>query len=224
MFPQGDTTGPKCRGLEFPEGGIADPNAQLGYRRVGTVGVELFFRADSYEFPPASEEDPRRENRRFGPAPCFRGLVFPQGDTTGPKTPGLVFPEGDIADANVQRGYRRVGTVGFDHLSGAIRADSCVFPPTSEEDPRRETAGSASRRAPEVGCSSKGTPQAHSAEAWSSQTGTLQAQIPTRPFTLLSDTPQTKRCCSGSPHPIFHRGPLRRLSWMTCHILARSRI
>ena len=41
-------------------------------------------------------------------------------------------------------------------------------------------------------------------------------------FDLLSNTPQTKGCCSGSPHPIFHRGPLRRLPWMTCHILAGS--
>ena len=51
-------------------------------------------------------------NRGFGVVLCSRGLVFPQGDTTGPKSRGLVFPEGDIADPNVQPGYRRVGTVG----------------------------------------------------------------------------------------------------------------
>ena len=49
----------------FPEGDIAD--AQRGYRRIGTIGVELFLsgavRAASYEFPPASEEDPRLEPR-----------------------------------------------------------------------------------------------------------------------------------------------------------------
>ena len=37
------TTGPKSRGLVFPEGDIADPNAQRTYRRVGAVGVGLFF-------------------------------------------------------------------------------------------------------------------------------------------------------------------------------------
>ena len=37
-------------------------------------------------------------NRGFGLASCSRGLVLPQGDTTGPKSRGLAFPEGDIAD------------------------------------------------------------------------------------------------------------------------------
>ena len=40
-----------------------------------------------------------------------------------------------------------------DHFSSVIRAESRVFPPTSEEDPRQETAGSDSRRAPEACCS-----------------------------------------------------------------------
>ena len=38
----------------------------------------------------------------------------------------------------------------FDNFLGAVRADSRMFPPTSEEDPRLETAGSDSRRAPEA--------------------------------------------------------------------------
>ena len=103
--------------------------------------------------------------------------MFPQEDTTGPKSRGLVFPEGDIAGPNVERGYRRVGTVGFCHFSDAVRADSRVLPPTSEEDPRRETTGSDSRCAP---------------EAWCSRTRTLQAQIATRLLTLLSNTQHTK--------------------------------
>ena len=41
--PEGGTTGPKSRGLVFSEGDIADPNAQRGYRRAGTVGIGLFF-------------------------------------------------------------------------------------------------------------------------------------------------------------------------------------
>ena len=43
VLPDGDTAGPKGRGLVFPEGSIAGANAQRGYRRVGTVGVGLFF-------------------------------------------------------------------------------------------------------------------------------------------------------------------------------------
>ena len=124
-----------------------------------------------------------------------------------PKEPRTGVPRRGHCRPKFQRGYRRVGTVGFCHFSGAVRADSRVFPPTSKEDPRRETAGSDSRRA---------------SEAWCSRTGTLQARIPKRLLTLLSNTPQTKWCRSDSPHPIFHRGPLCRLSWTTCHILARS--
>ena len=40
--------------------------------------------------------------------------------------------------------------------------------------------------------------------------------------TAFDPTPQAKWCYSGSLHPIFHCGPLRRLPWTTCHILARS--
>ena len=42
-FPDGDNTAPTFRGPVFPEGDIADPIPQRGYRRVGTVGVGPFF-------------------------------------------------------------------------------------------------------------------------------------------------------------------------------------
>ena len=58
----------------------------------------------------------------------------------------------------------------FDHFSGAVREDSRVVPPASEEDPRRETVGSHSRCAPEVWRSSKETQQTHGTEAWCSRT------------------------------------------------------
>ena len=45
----------------------------------------------------------RGENRGLGLASCSRGLVFPQGDTTGPKSRELVFPDGTIADPNIQQ-------------------------------------------------------------------------------------------------------------------------
>ena len=49
-----------------------------------------------------------------------------------------------------------------------------LFRQLDKTDPRRDTTGSDSRRAP---------------EAWCSSTGTLQAQIPTWLLTLLSNTP-----------------------------------
>ena len=52
---KGDTTGPKSRGLVFPERDIADPNAHRGYRRVGSVGVGLFFGCSKGGFLRVSE-------------------------------------------------------------------------------------------------------------------------------------------------------------------------
>ena len=158
-------------------------------------------RATSYEFPPASEEDPRRETPSSD-------SVLPQGDTTGPKSRGLVFPEGDIADPQMSN----EATDGLaPSVSAIFRAQLerilALFRQRVKKDPRRETTGSDSRRPP---------------EAWCSRTGTLQAQIPTRVLTLLSSTPQTKWRYSGSPHPIFHRGPIRRLPLTTCHNFSRS--
>ena len=138
---------------------------------------------------------------RFGLACCSRGLVLPQGDITGPNSRGLVFPEGDIADPQMSN----EATDGFapsvfDIFRTPLERILALFCQGAKKDPRRDTTGSDSRRAP---------------EAWCSWTGTLQAQISTRLLTLLSNTPQPKWCYSGSPHPIFHRGPLRRLPWTT---------
>ena len=136
--PEGDTRGPTSRGPVFPEGDIANPNAQRGYRRIGTVGVGLMFwcsKGGFLRFSASVLREPETSNCGLGLASCSRGLMFTQGDTTGPKSQGLVFPEGDIADPNVQRSYRPVGTDGFYHLSGAVRADSSVFPPTSKDVP-----------------------------------------------------------------------------------------
>ena len=109
--------------------------------------------------------------------------MLPQGDTTGPKSRGLVFPGGDIADQ--QMSYEAT-----DGLAPSVFAISwaqlerifALFRQRAKKNPRRETTGSDSRRAP---------------EAWCSRTGTLQAQIPTRLLTLLLNIPQTKCCYSG---------------------------
>ena len=126
-------------------------------------------RAASYEFPSASEEEPRRKigvrSRILLPRPGVpaSGHYRPKEPRTG------VSRREHCRPTNVQRGYRRVGTVGFCNFSGAVKAGSRFFPPTNEEDPRRETTGADSRRA---------------REAWCSRTGILQAQIPTRLLTL----------------------------------------
>ena len=39
------------------------------------------------------------------------------------------------------KGYRRVGTVGVCHFSGAVRTDSYTFPPTSEDRPEARNHG-----------------------------------------------------------------------------------
>ena len=100
---------------------------------------------------------------------------------------------------------------GFDHLSGAVRAGSAVFRRRA-----KRTGGEKPRVRIHVVLSRPGVPtRGHhrpSAEAWRSRARTLQTQIPTRLNILPPNTSQTKWCCSGSPHHIFRRGPLRRLS------------
>ena len=99
----------------------------------------------------------------------------------------------------------------FDPSSGAAAQLLAFFSPTSEAGTGRDPTGLNSHRAPETWGSRKGTLQDQSPEAWCSRTGTLQAKFPTqlsngwhyRLLTLLSNTPRTKWCCSGSPCPIF---------------------
>ena len=121
------------------------------------------------------------------------GPGVPEGDITGPKSRGLLFPERDIADPKCPMRLPTSWPRRF--LRAQLERILALFRQRAKKDPRRETTGSDSRRA---------------LEAWCSRTGTLQAQIPRRLLTLLSSTPQTEWCYSGSPHPIFHRGPLRR--------------
>ena len=134
---KGDITGPNCRGLVFQEGTEISNEATNGLAPSVLDTFSGAARAVSYVFPPASEKDPRREtpglDSHFAPeAWCSREGTY----TTDPKNRGLVFLGGDIARPTiVQRGYRRVGTVGVCHFSGAVGADSWVSPPTSEEDP-----------------------------------------------------------------------------------------
>ena len=105
-----------------------------------------------------------------------------------PKEPKAgVLTRGHCKPTNVQRGYRRVGTVGFSRLSGAVFSDYRAFPPTSEErlEARNHGFGFAS-------CS----------RGLVFPDGDMLAQIPARLLTLLPNTPQTEWCYSGSPYPI----------------------
>ena len=91
--------------------------------------------------------------------------------------------------------------------------------------------GSDSNRAPEARCSRTGL-QANLPRPGVPGLGHCRPKLPTRLptdwhrrlLTPLSNTPQTKWCCSGSPRPIFRSGPLRHFSSTACHILARSSI
>ena len=142
--PEGDTTGPKSRGLVFLEEEISDPNAQRSYRRVGTVGVGLFRvqrgrRLTSFR---------QRVRRTRGEKPQVRTRILlprPGAPARGHywiKEPRTGVPRrGHCRPTNGQRGYRRVGTVGFCHFSGAVRADSRAFPPTSEGRPEARNHG-----------------------------------------------------------------------------------
>ena len=106
-------------------------------------------------------------------------------------------------------------------ILGAGRADSRVFCQRAKRA-RGENPGFGFASCSRGLVFPQGNTTGRNADAVCSRTGTLQAQIPTLRLTFLPNTQQTKWCCSGSPHPIFHLGLLRRLSWTTCHILARS--
>ena len=110
------------------------------------------------------------------PRPCV-----PEGDTSGPKSRGLVFPEGDIADPNVQRGYRRVGTVGVGLFIGCIEGGFLRVSASEGGGPEVRNPGSESHRAPEAWRSRKGTLPTQRTENLYSQKGKLQThKCPTR--------------------------------------------
>ena len=100
---------------------------------------------------------------------------------------------------------------GFYPFSGAVRAASFDFSPKSKEDTKRKTASLDSHRAPEAWCSQKGTLQAQNAEAWGHCRPEFPTRLPTdwhrRLLTLVSNTPWTKWCGSGSPGFFFAVAP-----------------
>ena len=117
-------------------------------------------------------------NRGFGLASWSRGLAFPEEDYR-PKLSRTGVPRGGYCrprcPTRLPMGWHRPFYTRF---MGTVRVASCEFPPASDEDPKRETAGSDSHYAPEAWCSRKAIPQAQSAVDRCFQTGTLQTQMP----------------------------------------------
>ena len=90
----------------------------------------------------------QRVRRTRGEKPRVRTRIllprsgYPVRGHYKPKEPRTGVPRGGhCRPTNVQRGYRRVATVGFCHFSGAVTADSRALPPTSEERPEASNHG-----------------------------------------------------------------------------------
>ena len=163
------------RGLVFLRETLQAQRAEDWCSQRGTLQTQMLNEATDGLAPSVldSFEKPRVQTRVLLPRPGA-----PSRGHYRPKEPRAGVPRrGHCRPTNVQRGYGRVGTVDFCHFSGAVRADFPPFPPTSEERPDARNHGSDSRRVPNF---------------LFSRTGILQAQIPTRRLTLLSNTPQTK--------------------------------
>ena len=99
-------------------------------------------RAACFESPPASEEDPRRETPGSDSQLAPEAWCSRKGILQAQRTEEWCSQQGTLqTHRNVQRGYRRVGIVGFCFFSGAVRADSRAFPPTIEERPEARYHG-----------------------------------------------------------------------------------
>ena len=114
--------------------------------------------------------------------------------------------------------------------SGAAKAASGGYSPTSDGDTTRETVGPDSPRAPEAWCPRTGTFQARTATVWCPRSGTFQAQVNSAATDDLAPSafdPSFEYSTDievlfWQPRPIFRSGRLRRLSSTACHIRARS--
>ena len=67
--------------------------------------------------------------------------MFPQGDTTGPKSWGLVFLEGGIADTMSNEATDGFAPSGSGHFSGAVGVDSRVLSANERRRPEAKNRG-----------------------------------------------------------------------------------
>ena len=189
--PEGDNRGPKSLGLCSQRETLQTQMYNEAADGLPPSVLESFSgaaRVSSYEFPPASEEDPRRTT------PGSDSHLAPDTWCSRKGTLQAQRPEDWCSQKGTLQTHKmsNEATDGlapsvFAIVQAQLEKILAFFRQRAKKDPRRDTTGSDSRRAP---------------EAWCSRMGTLQAQIPTRLLTLLSNTPQTKRCYSGSPYPI----------------------
>ena len=113
-----------------------------------------------------------------------RGHCRPEEPSTGVSRRGHCRPK---CPTRLPTGWhRRV----FGHFSGAVRADSGVFRRRAKRTRGEKLRDRICVVLPRPDAPARGHHR-RSAEAWCSLTEILQAQIPTRLLTLLSNTPQT---------------------------------
>ena len=156
-IPETGTTGPKNRGLVFPEGDIADPNAQRGYRRGWHRRCWTLFRVQRGRLLTSSRQ---RVRRIRGEKPQVRTRILlprPGAPARGhyrPKEPRTDVPS---------RGHCRPTKMSNEATDGLVPSVFAIFRAQLErilalfrqrakKDPRRDTTGSDSRRAPEAWC------------------------------------------------------------------------
>ena len=164
-------------------------------------------RAASYEFPPASEEDSRREtpgsDSHLAPEAWRSHKVTLQAQ----RAEDVCSQKGTLQTHKCPTRLPTVGTVGFCHFSGSARANSRAFPPTSEERPEARYHGF------RFASCSRGLvfPDGDIAGPNSNTAFDPSLECSTDEMVLFWQT-----------HPVSHRGPVRPFPWTTCHILARS--
>ena len=98
-------------------------------------------RVASYEFPPASEEDPRRETSVSDSHLAPEAWCSRKGTLQAQRAEDWCSQKGTLQTHKCPTRLPTVGTVGVCRFSGAVRADSRVFLPTSKEKPEARNHG-----------------------------------------------------------------------------------
>ena len=164
-------------------------------------------RAASHEFPPASEEDSRREPR----VRTLNLLPRPGDPARGhyrfKRAEDGCSRRGHCRPTNVQRGYRRAGTVGFCHFSAQLERILVLFGEKSEERPKARYHGFGF-----ASCS----------QGLVLPDGDIAGTNSNTAFDPSLKYPTHKVVLFWQPPFYVHHGPLRRLPWTTCHIILRS--
>ena len=153
--------------------------------------------AASYELSPASEEDPRRETAV--PDSYTSPEVWCRKETLrARKAEDWCFQKGTLQTKMSNEAADGLARSVFDIFQAQVKRILAFF-----RQRARKTRGGKLRVQVRV---------VLLPEAWCFRTGTLQAHILARFLTILSNTPQRKWCCSGSPIIFFTMVP-----FVVCH-------